>query len=85
MEKAAELKEAILFLVRAETNSILAASDTGHKEFTAAMIAHREEVANSRMMISTAASESGKKLLEGFEVAIAKLNEYQEETRQAWR
>jgi len=80
MEKAAELKEGILFLVRAEKNSILAASDAEHEQFRADMIKNREAVAKSKDEIYAAASEGGKKLMEGFNVAFAKLNAYQDET-----
>ncbi|MBR1177940.1 HAMP domain-containing protein [Bradyrhizobium sp. KB893862 SZCCT0404] len=80
MEKAAELKEGILFLVRAEKNSILASSDAEHEQFRADLIKNREAVAKSKDEIYAAASESGKKLMESFNVAFAKLNAYQDET-----
>ncbi|QOZ66903.1 methyl-accepting chemotaxis protein [Bradyrhizobium arachidis] len=80
MEKAAELKEGILFLVRSEKNSILAASDAEHEQFRADLIKNREAVAKSKDEIYAAASESGKKLMESFNVAFAKLNAYQDET-----
>ncbi|MCK1396190.1 methyl-accepting chemotaxis protein [Bradyrhizobium sp. 1] len=82
MEKAAELKEGILFLVRSEKNSILAASDAEHEQFRLDLIKNREAVAKSKDEIYAAASESGKKLMEGFNVAFAKLNAYQDETVQ---
>ncbi|EJN09161.1 methyl-accepting chemotaxis protein [Bradyrhizobium sp. YR681] len=82
MEKAAELKEGILFLVRAEKNSILAASDAEHEQFRADLIKNREAVARSKDEIYAAASEGGKKLMEVFNVAFAKLNAYQDETVQ---
>ncbi|MGY8637575.1 methyl-accepting chemotaxis protein [Bradyrhizobium sp. 14AA] len=82
MEKAAELKEGILFLVRAEKNSILAASDAEHEQFRADLIKNREAVAKSKDEIYAAASEGGKKLMEVFNVAFAKLNAYQDETVQ---
>jgi methyl-accepting chemotaxis protein len=82
MEKAAELKEGILFLVRAEKNSILAVSDVEHEQFRADLIKNREAVAKSKDEIYAAASEGGKKLMEVFNVAFAKLNAYQDETVQ---
>jgi len=82
MEKAAELKEGILFLVRAEKNSILAASDVEHEQFRADLLKNREAVTKSKDEIYAAASESGKKLMESFNVAFAKLNAYQDETVQ---
>ncbi|OPY94050.1 chemotaxis protein [Bradyrhizobium sacchari] len=80
MEKAAELKEGVLFLVRAEKNSILAASDAEYDQFVADLAKNREAVAKSKDEIYAAASEGGKKLMEGFNVAFAKLNAYQDET-----
>ncbi|MBR0711559.1 methyl-accepting chemotaxis protein [Bradyrhizobium liaoningense] len=82
MEKAAELKEGILFLVRAEKNSILAVSDAEHEQFRLDLIKNREAVAKSKDEIYAAASEGGKKLMEAFNVAFAKLNAYQDETVQ---
>ena len=82
MEKAAELKEGILFLVRAEKNSILAASDTEHEQFRLDLIKNREAVAKSKDEIYAAATETGKKLMDVFNVAFAKLNAYQDETVQ---
>jgi methyl-accepting chemotaxis protein len=80
MEKAAELKEGILFLVRSEKNSILAASDAEYDQFVVDLIKNREAIAKSKDEIYAAASEGGKKLMEGFNVAFAKLNAYQDET-----
>ena len=80
MEKAAELKEGILFLVRAEKNAILAASDAEHEQFQADLIKNRDAITKSKDEIYAAASESGKKLMEVFNVAFAKLNAYQDET-----
>ncbi|OAF16718.1 methyl-accepting chemotaxis protein [Bradyrhizobium neotropicale] len=80
MEKAAELKEGILFLVRAEKNSILAASDAEYDQFVADLAKNREALTKSKDEIYAAASESGKKLMENFSVAFAKLNAYQDET-----
>ncbi|WFU79667.1 methyl-accepting chemotaxis protein [Bradyrhizobium sp. CIAT3101] len=80
MEKAAELKEGVLFLVRAEKNSILAASDAEYDQFQADLAKNREALTKSKDEITAAASESGKKLMENFSVAFAKLNAYQDET-----
>ncbi|WP_027532872.1 methyl-accepting chemotaxis protein [Bradyrhizobium sp. WSM3983] len=80
MEKAAELKEGVLFLVRSEKNSILAASDAEYDQFVADLAKNREALAKSKDEIAAAASESGKKLMENFSVAFAKLNAYQDET-----
>jgi methyl-accepting chemotaxis protein len=80
MEKAAELKEGVLFLVRAEKNSILAANDAEYDQFVADLAKNREALTKSKDEIAAAASESGKKLMENFSVAFAKLNAYQDET-----
>ena len=60
MEKAAELKEGILFLVRAEKNAILAASDAEHEQFQADLIKNRDAITKSKDEIYAAASESGR-------------------------
>ncbi|WP_454650464.1 methyl-accepting chemotaxis protein [Bradyrhizobium liaoningense] len=80
LEKAAELKEGVLFLVRAEKNSILAASDAEYDQFVADLAKSREAIAKSKDEIYAAASEGGKKLMEGFNAAFSKLNTYQDET-----
>ncbi|MGX1325108.1 methyl-accepting chemotaxis protein [Bradyrhizobium sp. USDA 377] len=80
MEKAAELKEGILFLVRAEKNSILAASDAEYDQFIADLAKNREAIAKSKDEIHAAASEGGKKLMDAFSAAFTKLNAYQDET-----
>ncbi|MEK9281658.1 MULTISPECIES: methyl-accepting chemotaxis protein [unclassified Bradyrhizobium] len=80
MEKAAELKEGVLFLVRAEKNSILAASDAEYDQFVADLAKNREALTKSKDEIYAAAAESGKKLMENFSVAFGKLNAYQDET-----
>ncbi|BAR59338.1 methyl-accepting chemotaxis protein [Bradyrhizobium diazoefficiens] len=80
MEKAAELKEGILFLVRAEKNSILAATDAEYDQFVADLAKNREALIKSKDEIHAAASEGGKKLMENFSTAFAKLSAYQDET-----
>jgi methyl-accepting chemotaxis protein len=80
MEKAAELKEGVLLLVRAEKNSILAASDAEYDQFVADLAKNREALAKSKDEIYAAASEGGKKLMDNFSTAFAKLNTYQDET-----
>jgi len=80
MEKAAELKEGVLLLVRAEKNSILAATDAEYDEFLADLAKNREALTKSKDEIYAAASESGKKLMDNFSTAFAKLNAYQDET-----
>jgi methyl-accepting chemotaxis protein len=80
MEKAAELKEGVLFLVRAEKNSILAATDAEYDQFVADLVKNREQLAKSKDEIYAAASEGGRKLMDVFSTTFAKLNTYQDET-----
>ena len=80
MEKAAELKEGVLLLVRAEKNSILAATDAEYDQFLADLAKSREALSKSKDEIYAAASEGGKKLMDNFSTAFAKLNAYQDET-----
>ncbi|SFJ16849.1 methyl-accepting chemotaxis protein [Bradyrhizobium sp. cf659] len=79
MEKASELKEGILFQLRAEKNSILS-SDAEYDQFVADLAKTREQLAKSRDEIYAAASESGKKLIDGFSAAYGRMNAYQDET-----
>jgi methyl-accepting chemotaxis protein len=79
MEKAAELEKSILAQVRAEKNAILA-SDAEYDQFTADLAKVREGLLKSKDEIYAAASESGKKMMDGFATAYAKMNAYQDET-----
>ncbi|MBW7971523.1 methyl-accepting chemotaxis protein [Bradyrhizobium sp. BR 10289] len=81
MEKAADLKEGILMMVRSEKNSILATSDVEYEQFVADLAKNRDALTKSKDEIQAAAvSETGKKLMESFSAAFARLNAYQEET-----
>ncbi|UWU67658.1 methyl-accepting chemotaxis protein [Bradyrhizobium sp. NC92] len=79
MEKASGLKEGILFQLRAEKNSILA-SDAEYDQFVADLAKTREQLLKLREEIHAAASENGKKLIDGFSAAYSKMNAYQDET-----
>jgi methyl-accepting chemotaxis protein len=79
MEKAAELEKGILAQVRAEKNSILA-SDAEYDLFTADLAKVRESLQKSKDEIYSAASESGKKMMDVFIAAYARMNAYQDET-----
>ncbi|WP_407192951.1 methyl-accepting chemotaxis protein [Bradyrhizobium sp. STM 3566] len=79
MEKASELKEGILLQLRAEKNSILA-SDAEYDQFVADLAKTREQLAKSKDEIYAAASEGGKKLMDGFSAAYGRMNAYQDET-----
>ncbi|MDD1519162.1 MULTISPECIES: methyl-accepting chemotaxis protein [Bradyrhizobium] len=79
MEKASGLKEGILFQLRAEKNSILA-SDAEYDQFVADLAKTREQLLKLKEEIHAAASENGKKLIDGFSAAYSKMNAYQDET-----
>src|SRR5258708_10704811 len=57
MEKAAELKEGVLLLVRAEKNSILTATDAEYDQFLADLTKNREVLTKSKDEIYAQASE----------------------------
>ncbi|WP_439364471.1 methyl-accepting chemotaxis protein [Bradyrhizobium sp. DASA03005] len=79
MEKASGLKEGILFQLRAEKNSILA-SDAEYDQFVADLAKTREQLLKLKEEIHAAASENGKKLIDGFSAAYSKMNAFQDET-----
>ncbi|MBK3665398.1 HAMP domain-containing protein [Bradyrhizobium diazoefficiens] len=79
MEKAAELEKSILAQVRAEKNAILA-SDAEYDQFAADLAKVREALLKSKDEIYAAASDSGKKMMDGFATAYAKMNAYEDET-----
>ena len=80
IEKAAELKEGVLFLLRDEKNAILAATDAGYDEAAADLVKTREAVNRSKDEIYAAASEGGKKLIDRFSAAFGRMNAFQDET-----
>jgi methyl-accepting chemotaxis protein len=79
MEKATEVEKNILIQLRAEKNAII--GDEQEVELAAADAAKRRDAAlKTKDEVYALASEAGKKLLDGFAVAYAKMNAYQEDT-----
>ncbi|RTM04793.1 MAG: methyl-accepting chemotaxis protein [Bradyrhizobiaceae bacterium] len=79
MERAAEIEKTILLQLRAEKNAILG-TDAEAQQFAADAAKRRDEAVKTRDEVYALASEAGKKLLDGFSGAYAKMNAYQEET-----
>ncbi|MBR0842747.1 MCP four helix bundle domain-containing protein [Bradyrhizobium liaoningense] len=79
MEKAAEVEKIIWQQVRAEKNAILGTPSEA-EEFAANAAKLREEATKIRDEVYALASEGGKKLLDNFASAYARMNAYQEET-----
>ncbi|WP_426412128.1 methyl-accepting chemotaxis protein [Bradyrhizobium ganzhouense] len=79
MEKAMEIEKDLLVQLRSEKNAII--GNENEVEQAAADAAKRRESAlKTKDEVYALASEAGKKLLDGFTVAYAKMNAYQEET-----
>ncbi|WP_128923947.1 methyl-accepting chemotaxis protein [Bradyrhizobium guangxiense] len=79
MEKAAEVEKIIWQQLRAEKNAILG-TPAEADEFAAQAVKLREEATKIRDEVYALASEGGKKLLDNFAGAYARMNAYQEET-----
>ncbi|MBR0711561.1 methyl-accepting chemotaxis protein [Bradyrhizobium liaoningense] len=79
MEKATQIEKNILLQLRAEKNSILG-TEAQAEQFAADAAKLREEATKTKDEVYALASEAGRKLLDGFAVAYAKMNAYQEET-----
>ncbi len=79
MEKATQIEKDILLQLRAEKNSILG-TEAQIEQFAADAAKLREQAAKTKDEVYALASEAGKKLLDGFAVAYAKMNAYQDET-----
>ncbi|WP_035980504.1 methyl-accepting chemotaxis protein, partial [Bradyrhizobium sp. STM 3843] len=77
--EAIEMEKEMLFQVRAEKNSILAQGAEA-EQYIAALGKAREEVKAIKDKIYVAASEDGKKLLDRFGSAYAKMNAVEDET-----
>ncbi|OAF15481.1 chemotaxis protein [Bradyrhizobium centrolobii] len=78
MERAAELEKGILFQVRAEKNLILA-PDSDSERFLAEIAKQREALLKVKDEIHAAASPEGKKLVENFAAAFARMNAAEDE------
>ncbi|PDT87287.1 chemotaxis protein [Bradyrhizobium sp. Y36] len=79
MEKAAEVEKIIWQQVRAEKNAILGTPSEA-EEFAANAAKLRDEATKIRDEVYALASEGGRKLLDNFASAYARMNAYQEET-----
>ncbi len=77
--KAIEMQREMMFQVRAEKNSILA-QGTEAEQYIAAVGQARERIKTLKDDVYAAASEDGKKLLEKFASAYAKMNVVEDET-----
>ncbi|OAF16716.1 methyl-accepting chemotaxis protein [Bradyrhizobium neotropicale] len=79
MEKATQIEKDILLQLRAEKNAILG-TEADAEQFAADAAKRREQAMKTRDEVYALASEAGKKLLDTFAGAYAKMNAYQEET-----
>ncbi|MBB4379932.1 methyl-accepting chemotaxis protein [Bradyrhizobium sp. SBR1B] len=79
MEKAAEVEKIIWQQVRAEKNAILGTASEA-EEFAVNAAKLRDEAMKIRDEVYAMASEGGKKLLDNFASAYARMNVFQEET-----
>ncbi|PPQ17804.1 methyl-accepting chemotaxis protein [Bradyrhizobium sp. AC87j1] len=79
MERAAEVEKIIWQQVRAEKNAILGTASEA-EEFAVNAAKLRDEATKIRDEVYAMASEGGKKLLDNFASAYARMNVYQEET-----
>ncbi|MET4389235.1 methyl-accepting chemotaxis protein [Bradyrhizobium sp. F1.4.3] len=79
MEKAMEVEKDILVQLRAEKNAIIG-NDSEIEQAAADAAKRREGALKTKDEVYALASEAGRKLLDGFAVAYAKMNAYQEET-----
>ncbi|WBL80273.1 methyl-accepting chemotaxis protein [Bradyrhizobium xenonodulans] len=79
MEKASEVEKIIWQQLRAEKNAILG-TPAEADEFAANAAKLREEATKIKDEVYALASEGGKKLLDNFAGAYARMNAYQEET-----
>ncbi|QQN65710.1 HAMP domain-containing protein [Bradyrhizobium diazoefficiens] len=79
MEKAMEVEKSILIQLRAEKNAIIG-NDSEVDQAAADAAKRRESALKTKDEVYALASEAGRKLLDGFAAAYAKMNAYQEET-----
>ncbi|MGL9621396.1 methyl-accepting chemotaxis protein [Bradyrhizobium sp. U531] len=79
MEKAADVEKIIWQQLRAEKNAILGSPHEA-EEFAANAAKLRDEATKIKEEVYVLASEGGKKLLDNFASAYARMNAYQEET-----
>jgi methyl-accepting chemotaxis protein len=78
MEKAMEIEKLILSQVRAEKNAVMG-TEAEAAQFAAEALRSREELLKTKGEVYALASEAGKKLLDNFAAAYAKVSTYQDE------
>lgn len=78
MEKAMEIEKQILSQVRAEKNAVMG-TEAEAAQFAAEALKSREAVLKTKDEVYALASEAGKKLLDTFSAAYAKMITYQDE------
>ena len=78
MERAMEIEKQILSQVRAEKNAVMG-TDSEAAEFAAEALRSRESLLKAKDEVYGLASEAGKKLLDNFSAAYAKMVTYQDE------
>ncbi|MGY3620430.1 methyl-accepting chemotaxis protein [Bradyrhizobium sp. USDA 10063] len=79
MEKATQIEKDILLQLRAEKNAILG-TEADAEQFAAEAAKTREAAMKTRDEVYALASETGRKLLDTFAAAYAKMNAFQEDT-----
>jgi methyl-accepting chemotaxis protein len=78
MERAMEIEKQMLSQVRAEKNAVMG-TETEAAEFAAEALRSRESLLKAKDEVYGLASEAGKKLLDNFSAAYAKMVTYQDE------
>jgi methyl-accepting chemotaxis protein len=79
MEKATQIEKDILLQLRAEKNAILG-TEADAEQFAAEAAKTREAAMKTRDEVYALASEAGRKLLDAFAAAYAKMNAFQDDT-----
>jgi methyl-accepting chemotaxis protein len=80
MDKTAQLKEDLLFQIRAEKNAILVTSDADLDRFVTQATGLRANLQKTRDEIFAVASEGGRKLLDKFQASYVSANAVQDQT-----
>ncbi|WP_298875842.1 methyl-accepting chemotaxis protein [uncultured Bradyrhizobium sp.] len=80
LAKVAELQESVLLQVRAEKNTILAATEADQDKFIGQISQMRERALKIKDEAYAGASEAGRKMLDAFGVAYASSNAVQDQT-----
>jgi methyl-accepting chemotaxis protein len=80
MDKTAQLKEDLLFQIRAEKNAILVTSDVDLERFVTQATGLRANLQKTRDEVFAVASENGRKLLDKFQASYVSANAVQDQT-----